>query len=68
MKWAQQYEHIYLSQIYRLGPNSIRDSTAAKEITGILQNHGWLIPVIDGMELDRAHRKAVWKVVKCSKN
>lgn len=68
LKWAQQYEFIHLSQVYQFGPNSVRDAAGAKEITGILQNHGWLIPVIDGMELDGAHRKAVWKVVKCSEN
>ncbi len=68
LKWAQQYEHIHLRQIYQFGPNSIRDAVTAKEITGILQNHGWLIPILDGMELDEAHRKTVWKVVKCLKN
>ena len=68
LKWAQQYEHIHLSQIYQYGPNSVRDAATAKEITGILQYHGWLIPIIDGMGLDGTHRRAVWKVVKCSKN
>jgi hypothetical protein len=68
LKWAQEYEHVHLSQIYQFGPNSVRDAATAKEITGILQNHGWLIPMLDGMEFDGAHRKAVWKVVRCSKN
>jgi hypothetical protein len=68
LKWAQQYQYIHLSQVYQFGPNSVRDAATAKEIAGILQNHGWLIPIRDNMELDGAHRKTAWKVVRCSEN
>lgn len=68
LKWAQGYEFIHLRQIYQFGPNSIRDANTAKEITTILQNHGWLLPIIDGLELDGAHRKIVWRVVDVQEN
>jgi Protein of unknown function (DUF3987) len=62
LAWAQEHEHIYLRQIYQFGPNSIRDAKTAKRLVSILEEHGWLIRVEGGMELDGAHRREVWRV------
>ena len=56
LAWAQEHEHIYLRQIYQFGPNSIREAKTAKRLVSILEEHGWLIRVEGGMELDGAHR------------
>ncbi len=65
-KWASSFEYIHLVQVYQHGPYGLRDAATAKVAAGILEAHGWLTPVIDGMVLDGAHRKTVWRVVRCS--
>jgi hypothetical protein len=62
LAWAQEHEHIYLRQIYQFGPNSIRDAKTAKRLVSILEEHGWLIRIERGLELDGAHRRDVWRV------
>jgi hypothetical protein len=62
LAWAQQYAHIYPLKIYQYGPHGIRDKQTARRIASILEEHGWLIRVEGGMELDGAHRREVWKV------
>ena len=62
LAWAQEHEHIYLRQSYQFGPNSIREAKTAKRLVSILEEHGWLIRVEKGMELDGAHRRDVWRV------
>jgi Protein of unknown function (DUF3987) len=60
--WAQQYDYIYLLRIYQYGPNGIRDKQTAHRVAGILEEHGWLMRVEGGLEVDGAHRRDVWRV------
>jgi hypothetical protein len=62
LAWAQQYEHIYPQRIYQYGPNGIRDKHTAHRIANILEEHGWLIRVEGGLEVDGAYRRDVWRV------
>ena len=41
---------------------------SAKKIIDILQEHGHLIQVAGGMEIDGKHRNQVWKVEKSTQN
>src|SRR5207244_8486708 len=54
--WAQQYDHIYPLRIYQYGPNGIRDKQTAHRLASILEEHGWLMRVEGGLEVDGAHR------------
>jgi hypothetical protein len=62
LAWAQQYDYIYPQKMYQYGPNGIRDKQTAKRIASILEDHGWLIRVEGGQEVDGAHRREVWRV------
>ena len=48
--------------MYQYGPNGIRDKQTAKRIASILEEHGWLIRIEGGLEVDGAHRREVWRV------
>lgn len=61
-KWP--HDHIGLSDLYRLGPNPIRDRKTAKKIAGILTDHGWLFAAEGGAEIDGEHRREAWLVVR----
>jgi len=62
LAWAQQYDHIYPQRIYQYGPNGIRDKQTAHRLASILEEHGWLMCVEGGLEVDGAHRRDVWRV------
>jgi hypothetical protein len=62
LAWARQYPYIYPLKIYQYGPNGIRDKQTAMRLAHLLEEHGWLVRVEGGMELDGAPRREVWKV------
>jgi hypothetical protein len=62
LTWAQPHEVIYLRQVYQFGPNSIRDAKTARHIVHILEEHGWLVRIEGGLEIDGTHRREVWRV------
>ncbi len=48
--------------IYRLGPNPIRDKATAEKLLKILEGHGWASLVDGGADVDGQHHRLVWKV------
>jgi hypothetical protein len=65
LQWARQYDYIYLRQIYQKAPiREIRNKKRAQEIVSLLVEHGRLKPVPRGLELEGAHRRDVWEIVK----
>ena len=54
---------VSLPDIYRLGPNSIRDKAHAHRAVTILADHGWLIAARAG-EVDGTLRREVWRIVE----
>ncbi len=55
---------VTLVEIYRFGINCVRTAKVARDIMGILQDHGWVIPMQEGAEFEGTQRKEAWKVVK----
>jgi len=55
---------VYLQRVYQYGPNQIRDQATARKIIRILVDHGCLVPIPGGQEIDGAHRKEAWEVAK----
>jgi len=67
LEWLQNKwddEAVSLSEIYRLGPGSIRDATAAKPLVRILEEHGWPRPIQGGATIKGNRRKTAWAVVR----
>jgi len=54
---------VSLPDIYRRGPNSIREKTSAHRAVTILLDHGWLVPAPAG-EVDGTFRREVWRIVR----
>ena len=62
LAWLQPYDVVHLAQVYQYGPNSVRDAKTAQRIVALLEDHGWLMRVEGGQEIDGAHRREVWRV------
>ncbi len=61
-KWRES--HLGLSDLYRLGPNAIRDSKTARRMIRILEDHEWIVPVEGGAEVGGQHRREAWRIVR----
>lgn len=62
--WCSQFNEVYATQIYQLGPYAIRDKATAHKMIKILEEHGHLRRIEGGKGIDGKHRKDVWEVVK----
>lgn len=56
---------IGLRDIYRLGPNAIRQADKARRAMAILVEHGWARPLPDGAEIEGQCHKEAWGIVRC---
>ena len=61
-KWPG--ELISLPDVYQRGPSAIREKRTADRIVGILADHGWLVTVEGGANIDGVHRQNVWRIVE----
>jgi len=58
------HSEIMARDVVRLGPNALRESPKARAALGILEKHGWLVPLDPGTVVRGAARKEVWRIVK----
>lgn len=61
-RWREPY--VGLPEIYRLGPNSIREARTARRLAEIVEEHGWLVPIEGGAEIMGIRRREAWRVVR----
>jgi hypothetical protein len=61
-KWGEDY--VGLSDLYRLGPPSIREAKKARKIADILKDHGWFVRMEGGAEVGGQHRREAWRIVR----
>jgi hypothetical protein len=54
---------VSLPDIYRLGPNSIRDKASAQRAVTILCDHGWLANA-PSCEINGVNRREVWLIIR----
>jgi len=54
---------ISLPEIYRLGPNAVRDKATAEKLVKILVDHGWLEHLPNGAVIAGQRRREAWRVV-----
>jgi hypothetical protein len=57
------YPVIGLPDIYRLGPNSVRDMKTARRLVGVLESHGHLGRIEGGAQVGDNYRREAWKIV-----
>lgn len=67
LEWlhAQPDEVIGLRDIYRLGPNAIRQADKARRVMDVLCEHGWVRPMTDGAVIEGQRHKEAWQIVRC---
>lgn len=63
LTWSQKYLEIHLVQIYKFGPNAIREKATARRLITILEAHNWLHKIPGGKTIDGIKRNDVWEVV-----
>jgi hypothetical protein len=61
-KW--QHNEIMPREIVQFGPNPLRESKAAKAALAVLEKHGWLIRLPEGLEVRGATRKEAYQIVR----
>lgn len=59
---------VLVRDVVRLGPNPLRESPKARAALGILERHGWLVPLEAGTLVRGAARAEAWLVVKVAGN
>ncbi len=59
--WAEPL--ISLPDIYQTGPGAIRDKATAAKMVGILEDHGWMLPVTGGGTVNGKRRREAWRIV-----
>jgi hypothetical protein len=64
--WAES--EVLVRDVVRLGPNPLRESPKARAALGILEKHGWLVPLEPGTVVRGAARKEVWRIVRGAAN
>jgi hypothetical protein len=65
LRWLiTQWEHavIGLPDVYRLGPNSVRDMKTARRLVGILEAHGHLNRIEGGAQVGENYRREAWDI------
>jgi hypothetical protein len=58
------HPEIMVRDVVRLGPNALRESPKARAALGILEKHGWLMPLEAGTVVRGAARAEAWAIVK----
>ncbi len=53
----------YLAEIYQRGLNAIGDAATARRLVALLEEHGWVMRLTPGTELDGKSRKDAWELV-----
>jgi hypothetical protein len=65
LRWLMtQWDHpvVGLPDIYRLGPNSVRDMKTARRLVGILESHGHLSRIEGGAQVGENYRREAWEI------
>jgi len=55
---------ISLPDIYRRGPNAIRDKATASRLVTVLEDHGWLHRLKKGATVAGQHRREAWLIIR----
>lgn len=65
-RWEEP--ELLVRDVMNKGPNQLRDSPKARAAIALLEQHGWLVPVLAGTIIRGASRKEAWVIVRCADN
>ena len=54
---------VSLPDLYQFGPNGIRDKAKASQVVKLLEDHGYLVRIEDGAEIEGKWRRDAWRLV-----
>jgi hypothetical protein len=60
--WAER--EVVVRDVVQYGPNAMRETPKARGGLGILEKHGWIIPLEPGSVVRGAARKEAWAIVR----
>ncbi len=65
-RWLMQRDsdEISLVETYKKGPSRIRNADAARAAMKILQQHGWVETISEGIVFEGKRRREAWRVVR----
>jgi hypothetical protein len=66
LNWLRSHSNVpavSLPDIYQRGPSAIRDKSKAEKMVGILEDHGHLLRIKGGAEIDGKWRRDAWRLV-----
>jgi len=63
-----QEGEVLAREVVQKGPNALRETPKARAALGILEKHGWLVPLDAGTVVRGAPRKEAWAIVKGAGN
>jgi Protein of unknown function (DUF3987) len=55
---------VSLPDIYQRSLNSIRDQATARKLVSILEDHGWLVRLMEGAVVAGQRRREAWRIVR----
>ncbi len=58
------HDEILTSDVVQFGPHGLRDTQKARSLLGILERHGWIVPLEPGTVIRGAPRKHAWRIVR----
>lgn len=61
-RWPET--EVLVRDVVRRGPNALRESPKARAALGILEKHGWLVPLDAGAVVRGAARAEAWRIVR----
>ena len=59
-----KHDVIGLTEIYQLGPRSLRDAGSAREAMAVVEDHGWVQRLEGGTTVGETFRREAWHIVK----
>ena len=65
LKWLQgewNDSYVSLPDLYRCGPSQVRDLKTARDVTRILERHGWLVRSDGPIEIKGKRRRKAWRI------
>ncbi len=68
-KWLLEnwpHPEVTTREVVQSGPSALRESPKARAALGVLEKHGWLVPLAPGTVVRGASRKEAWHIVRGS--
>jgi len=63
-QWAEPA--VSLPDIYQRSLNAIRDQATARKLVSLLEDHGWLVRLMEGAVVAGQRRREAWRIVRDS--